>query len=127
MTTKKGSIVVLLADDEPMILDVGKKMLEAIGYTVYTVSDGTDAVEMIRAAEIELHVVLLDITMPVMGGLEAMEKIKTIQSDFPVILSSGYSEDDIFNADKQGQRHPDGFIQKPFQLAELKMVVESVM
>ena len=109
---------ILLVDDEKMILDVGRKMLECLGFTVHTAENGLEAIEKIRLKKVTFCAVVLDILMPDMGGIEAMEIIKKVQPDLPIILSSGYTHNDL-PLKRDSDKHPDGFLQKPFQLAEL--------
>jgi len=118
---------ILLADDEAMVLDVGKRILEAIGFTVHVAVDGRKAVKMVGQKKIDFRAVVLDISMPEMNGIEAMQKIRTIDPTLPVLLSSGYSEEDVFAQGKQSKGKPDGFLQKPFQLSKIKNILEDLL
>jgi len=117
---------ILLADDENIVLDVGRKMLGLLGFTVHVAVDGKEAVEMVRSQDTDFRAVVLDISMPDMDGIEAMKQIRTINSDLPVLLSSGYSMDDLPITDDQYSR-PDGFLQKPFQLSDLYESLEKLL
>jgi len=116
---------ILLADDEEVVLDVGRKMLEMLGFTVHTAINGLEAVEKIRNKSIAFCAVVLDISMPEMDGIEAMDEIKKVQAELPIILSSGYTQDDL-PLKRDNDKQPDGFLQKPFQLAELKDCLEKL-
>ena len=110
---------ILLADDEEMVLDVGRKMLELLGFTVHTARDGQEAVEKVRRNNIDFCAVVLDISMPKMDGIEAMKVIRKGNSTLPILLSSGYSEDDF--QFKEGKKNkPDGFLSKPFQISNMR-------
>ena len=113
----RGSGCVLVADDEEMVRRVAKLTLENAGYTVLLASDGVEAVESFRQHSAELNVILLDLTMPRMGGEEAYREIQSIRADAKVILSSGFNEQDSIS--RFGGDQLAGFLQKPFQPHEL--------
>jgi CheY-like chemotaxis protein len=112
-----GSEKVLLVDDEPDIRQVGKELLEAMGYEVMLAKDGEEAIEVYKKNRNEIDVVLLDMVMPNIGGGEAYDRMKEINPDIKVLLSSGYSIDG--EATEILERGCDGFIQKPFDLKQL--------
>jgi two-component system, cell cycle sensor histidine kinase and response regulator CckA len=87
----KGTETILLVDDEKMILDVGKAMLETLGYRVLTVDSGERAIETILKQDHDIDMVILDMIMPGMNGGTTFDRIREIQPEVLVILSSGYS------------------------------------
>ncbi len=109
----RGSGSVLLVDDEETVRVVAKSMLEEAGFEVLTAADGREAVEIFEKHAGEITLVLLDMTMPHMGGEEAFREIRRIRGDARVILSSGYNEQEITSR-FSGKRLA-GFIQKPYQ------------
>jgi PAS domain S-box-containing protein len=117
---------ILLADDNKMVLDVGKKMLEVLGFKVHTAVNGLEAVEKIGNKNIHFCGVILDISMPDMDGIEAMKVIKKSNTNLPVLLSSGYSEDE-FPFEEDETIKPDGFLSKPFQLSALQSNLEKLL
>ena len=117
---------ILLADDDELVIDVASKMLELLGFTVHTVMDGQKAVNKIRANDIHFCAAVLDISMPVMDGLEAMKVIKKSNPTLPIVLSSGYSED-AFSFIKGEGNKPDGFLSKPFILSDIQSTLEKVL
>lgn len=116
---------ILLADDDEMVLDVGKRMLELLGLTVHTARDGKEAVEKIRENAIYFSAVVLDISMPKMDGLEAMGIMREINSSLPILLSSGYSEDDFPFKETQ-RKKPDGFLSKPFCISDMRCCINKI-
>jgi len=117
---------ILIADDEEMVLDVGRQMLELLGFTVHTAMDGQEAVGKIRKNDIDFCAIVLDISMPKTDGIEAMNIIRGINPTLPILLSSGYSEDDLpFNEGKGNK--PDGFLSKPFQLFNMERCLEELL
>ncbi len=113
----EGSGTILLIDDEASVLNVGVRMLEVLGYTVLEAKSGRKAIETYKANKDTIDLVILDMIMPDMGGGEIYDRMKEISPDVKVLLSSGYSiEGQATEILEQGC---DGFIQKPFDMAEL--------
>ena len=86
--------VVLVADDEDLVRDVADTMLRQIGFEVVAVQDGREAVQAFAADPHRFDLVLLDLTMPIMSGSEALQAIRQIRPDVPVLIMSGYNEQD---------------------------------
>ena len=87
----QGQGTVLLVDDEAMVRQVAASMLKFIGFDVLEAADGHEAVEVFRAHQEDILLVLLDMTMPRMSGEEAFDEIRKIKPDALVMLSSGYT------------------------------------
>jgi PAS domain S-box-containing protein len=121
----RGSGTLLVVDDEELVLDVAANMLEKLGYTALKAHNGGDAVDIFKARKDEIKMVVLDIIMPDMGGREVYDKIKMINPDVKVLLSSGYSVDG--QAIELLERGCDGFMQKPFTMEELSGKVEQIL
>jgi PAS domain S-box-containing protein len=121
----KGNETVLLVDDEETIREVGGELLEAMGYTVLLAEDGKKALETYQENQDQIDVVLLDMVMPNMGGGEAYDRLKEIDPDVKVLLSSGFSIDG--EATKILGRGCDGFIQKPFTMKDLSERIRQVV
>jgi two-component system cell cycle sensor histidine kinase/response regulator CckA len=121
----KGSETVLLVDDEDMILDVSRDLLEKLGYEVLTVKSGIEAIEIYRTSQKKIDIIILDMVMPKMDGGETYEKLKDIDPDIKVLLSSGYSIDG--QASKILSRGCDGFIQKPFDIKSLSLEIRKIL
>jgi two-component system cell cycle sensor histidine kinase/response regulator CckA len=120
-----GNGTILLVDDEEMVLGVGVKMLENLGYTVLEAKGGREAVEVYNENKNEVDMVILDMIMPEMGGGEAYDRMKEINSDVKVLLSSGYSLDG--QASEILRRGCDAFIQKPFTVKELSGRISEIL
>jgi PAS domain S-box-containing protein len=121
----KGTGTVLLVDDEDVILEVGKELLEGMGYRVLIAKDGKEAVEVYEKDRDEIDIVVLDMVMPNMGGGEAYDRMKEINPDINVLLSSGFSIDG--EASEILERGCKGFIQKPFTLKELSHEIKEIL
>ncbi|MBP1627925.1 MAG: multi-sensor hybrid histidine kinase [Holophagaceae bacterium] len=117
--TAEGTILVV--DDEADIRETASIALETLGFTVLTAADGREAVEVFQNYRTEIRAVLMDLTMPHLDGKEAFEQIRAIDPKACVILSSGYSEQDIRHAFTGDG--PAGFIQKPYHIKEMQRVL----
>ena len=115
--TLKGSGTILLIDDEKMILDVGCELLEELGYTVLSALSGQQALEVFKKNSDTIDLVIMDMIMPGMGGGETFDRLRNINPNVKVLLSSGYSVNG--QATKILRRGCNGFIQKPFTLNQL--------
>jgi two-component system cell cycle sensor histidine kinase/response regulator CckA len=120
-----GTETVLLVDDEEDIRQVGQELLEAMGYEVMLAKDGQEAIELYKKACNSIDIVLLDMVMPNMGGGQAYDRMKEINPDVKVLLSSGYSIDG--EAAEILERGCDGFIQKPFGMKQLSGRIREVL
>jgi len=117
---------ILVVDDEQSICDMAVMMLQEIGVTeVLTASDGQEALEIYAREQERISLVLLDLTMPRMGGEEAFAQLRRMNADVKVVLSSGYSESDI--EDRFAGKGLYGFIQKPYTSEALQGMVRSVL
>ena len=116
-----GKGVVLLADDEDTVRSTGKKMLEKLGYTVVPAADGLEAMEIFHKRADEFTLVILDLTMPHMGGEECFRELRQVKKDICIIVTSGYNEQDVVQRFLGKQLS--GFIAKPFQVADMRRVI----
>jgi two-component system cell cycle sensor histidine kinase/response regulator CckA len=120
----KGSGTVLLVDDEDMVREVASELLGELGYRVMEAGNGEQALRIYQDLQQDIDVVILDMIMPGMGGGQVFDRLREINADVRVLLSSGYSMD--------GQamgilgRGCDGFIQKPFNLEQLSQKIEEI-
>ena len=87
-----GNEQILLVDDEPAIVDIGKKMLERLGYTVSTRTSGVEALELFKNQPEKYDLIITDLTMPNMTGEKLARELLKIHSGIPVILCTGFSE-----------------------------------
>lgn len=115
----------LVVDDEKQVLKICRKMVELCGFTVITACDGLEAVARFREHADEISFVLLDLTMPNMDGITAMGEIFTINPDAKVIISSGFSEDELHK--HIADHAPSGFIRKPYNMATLQTELRRIL
>jgi CheY-like chemotaxis protein len=119
--TKERTLVLQLRqaqnDDQDIIINVGKEMLNALGYKVLLAKSGKEALEVFEKNKEKIDLVILDMIMPVMSGGEVYNMLKNISPQIKVILSSGYSMEG--QAAEILKRGCNGFIQKPFNIGDL--------
>ncbi len=108
---------VLLADDEPMLLEITNEILQRSGFEVIQAVDGVQALKHIREHGPDLMAVVLDVTMPRRTGIEVLETLRQHHPTLPVVLMSGYTDAEI---GQSPERLPyTEFVKKPFELNEL--------
>ena len=121
----KGEETILLVDDEEMILEVGEKLLDALGYKAVLARSGKEAVEIYEKQKNRIDMVILDMIMSEMGGRETYNRLKELNPQVKVLLSSGYSLDG--QAVKILELGCDGFVQKPFNMRTLSQKMREVL
>ena len=121
----QGDGKILIVDDDMRVRHVAKAFIESLHFDVMTADDGKEGLEIFARHHASLAAVLLDMTMPVLGGVEAMAGMRDIDSKVPIVLVSGYSEVEAGSL-IAGDR-PDAFLQKPFKAKGLKTTLYEVM
>jgi signal transduction histidine kinase/CheY-like chemotaxis protein len=117
----KCSGTALIVDDEETILEIAGMILEEMGFELLKASDGQQGVELFQQHHEAIALVLLDMTMPKMDGVEAFREMQRIDPKVKVILSSGYNEQDATN--RFAGKGLAGFIQKPYLPNALQQIV----
>lgn len=120
-----GDETILIVDDEPLVLSVAQNILEDFGYKVMPVPDPREALTMYQEQQQDIDLVILDLIMPQMGGMECLDELLKINPGVKVILTSGYS----LNGQGKEATRPElrGFIRKPFQVADLLTAVRKAL
>ena len=116
---------ILVVDDEAIIRDLARNALEDAGFRVMEARDGQDAVETFEKGVQAIDLVLLDMTMPRMGGAEAFRRIRLLSPATRVLLTSGYTQRE--SLESLVDLPPDGFLQKPFRVRELVGRVREIL
>ena len=112
-----GTGTILVVDDEEAVRTVARMALERFGFEVLTADDGPAALEVFTAHADRIVAVLLDLTMPQMSGEEVFQELHRLRPDVPVILSSGFNEQDAVTGPPGAG--PAAFVQKPYRPLEL--------
>jgi len=121
----KGRGKILLVDDEEIVTAVASEMLSEAGYSVISTTSSQDALQIYQQKSSEISLVILDMIMPDLGGGDLFDKIKEINPQARVLLSSGYSLDG--QASEIMARGCDGFIQKPFNLEQITHKITEIV
>jgi signal transduction histidine kinase/CheY-like chemotaxis protein len=120
-----ASNLILVIDDEEGVRNVAARLLKRAGWTVLTAADGRSGIDVFQANGDAIGCVLLDLTMPHMSGEQVFHELRQISPDVPIILCSGYSEE---NATSRFIGHAlAGFLHKPFTPDELHKKVQRVL
>lgn len=122
---EKGTGSILLIDDEEMIIDVGKHLLDHLGYRVLTAGSGKEAIALLTANHKKIDLVILDLIMPEMSGGETFDALRGIDPHIKILLSSGYALEG--EAEDILERGCNGFIQKPFRLNDLSEKIRVIL
>jgi CheY-like chemotaxis protein len=121
----RGNGTVLVADDEPAIQAMTRALLERVGFRVLTASDGMEAVDLCTEHAEEITLLLIDINMPRLSGMEAVLRIRYTIPRIPVLFMSGYSRDEVMG--RFGRQPHTDFVQKPFRSDDLVSAIRRVM
>ena len=118
-----GKQKILIVDDEKPICDLIDMNLSAAGYQCKSVQDGLAAIDLIEQEVFDL--ILLDIKMPEMNGIDALKEIRKFDQDIPIIMQSAYAFENDMEAARQAGSN--GFVTKPINIKELKSVLSSFL
>jgi CheY-like chemotaxis protein len=116
----KGSITILVVDDEPVMRKLLEKALTRDGYQVVSATEGNEALEILRDREI--NIVISDMKMPGMDGFELLKRIKTEHQKVGVIAMTAYG--DAYTVKDALLLGADEYITKPFKSFEVSLIVE---
>lgn len=122
---KQGKGVILFVDDEEINRFLGKDIIESLGYSVLLAADGNEAIEIFKQKQKEISLIILDMIMPVVDGVEAFIKLREIDKGCKIILSTGFSKSD--DIEKLRAMGLSAELQKPFQISELSNVIHKVL
>lgn len=120
-----GEGMVMVVDDEQILRQIAREILEEIGFSVILAEDGEEAVAIYRKEYERIRVVLLDMLMPKLSGNEVYSKMKKINPDVKVILTSGFRKDK--RVEQALNAGADGFIKKPYNFKRLSEMIFQVL
>jgi len=125
LNIRGGTETILLVDDEPVILDIGQEVLTQAGYTVLLARDGRESVQIFEQNMNAIDLVIMDISLPVMSGDDAVALMLDMRDDLPIILSSGLP--DAASERRKILLGSVAFIQKPYRPTELLGSIREVL
>ncbi|MEI6206331.1 MAG: PAS domain-containing protein [Desulfuromonadales bacterium] len=120
----QGSGTILLVEDEVQVLQIARTMLEALGFTVIEASNGKEGLELFQKNAADINLVITDMGMPVMDGYQLFRELKTLKSDLPIIISSGFGDSVVES--RIASEDIAGSISKPYSFDRLRDVLKSV-
>jgi two-component system cell cycle sensor histidine kinase/response regulator CckA len=118
-----GSETILLVEDEEAVRGVGKAMLETYGYTVLLADDGAAALELAQNHAQPIQLLMTDILMPNIGGIELAERLSTLRPELKILYTSGYNDGDGRAQQLAGAR----YMQKPYAMEELGRTLRDLL
>jgi len=113
-----GKATILLVEDNETVLNFAKKALTELGYTIITAKNGKEAIALINKDTKHFDLIISDIVMPEMGGIELAENVRRYKKDIKFIFTSGYTNNELGNID---------LIQKPYSISELSQKIKKVI
>lgn len=117
--------LILLVDDEYMVRETGRDLLHFLGFSVITAKDGQEAIDIFQSNQKEIDLIIMDLTMPCLDGLEAAKKIKDLHPGAKIILSSGFNAKNLQEHSKKG--YFDHFLQKPYEINRLRLALKKLL
>ena len=120
-----GNERILFIDDEEPLVNLGKGMLESLGYSVTTKTGSLEALEAFRAKPDAFDLVITDVTMPAMTGIELAKEMMAIRPDIPIILCTGFSE--LINEKQAKEMGIQEFVMKPFVIGKHAKTIRKVL
>ena len=124
LSMPRGREHILIIDDEMSVCEIARDLLTELGYHVLHAHDGKAGVNLYRDRQGSIDLVLLDLNMPLMGGKETFEQLRSINPKLRIIILTGYGENSIQNGFRS---EADSFVQKPFQLEDLAVKIRQVL
>ena len=120
-----GNESVLLVDDEQRILTVGREICKALGYSVITADSGKKALKIYKKEKQKINLVILDMIMPEMNGLDTFMELKKVNPNIKVLLSTGYSIDE--KAQEMLRQGCKGYILKPYSVIDFSHKLREIL
>jgi CheY-like chemotaxis protein len=120
-----GSERILLVDDEPSLVDVGQKLLEHLGYRVFSAYSSPEALEIFKRNPHQFDLVITDFTMPGLTGAKLAEELLRIRPDLPIIMSTGFS--DRISPELAREMGIKSFVYKPLSAKEMARVIRQAL
>ena len=114
----------LIVDDEPTVRDVLRLQIERLGYRSAAVGNGQLAIDYVHMHGDAVRAVVLDQTMPVMGGAEAYRRLREIAPQLPIIMTTGYGEENLLELIAHDQHA--AVLAKPYALGRLRELLEQL-
>lgn len=120
-----GTETILLVEDEDLVSELAKRILERAGYTVLTAADGREALNLYEKERERISAVILDVILPHMGGKQCLHELRKIDPNVKVLLTSGHP---VYASSKEMREFAaKGFVGKPYKIKEMLRAVRDVL
>jgi DNA-binding NtrC family response regulator len=120
-----GTETILVVDDEEGVRALGQAVLGECGYTVLMAEDGAQGLEVYQAHREEIALVVLDVIMPQMNGLECLRRLRELDPQVKVLISTGYTARDL--AEELVAEGALGVVEKPFRIRDFAVAVRTAL
>lgn len=117
--------MVLVVDDEAEVRQMTGRLLERLGFRVISAGDGQEAIDILRTCIDDISCILLDLTMPRMGGIATIPHLQALRPNVPITIMSGYSADEF--SSQYDELGINGFLHKPFTINTLRKVLSNTL
>jgi CheY-like chemotaxis protein len=118
---------VLVVEDEEGVREVAERILQDLGFKTLTAVDGREALDVMERAGDSITVVVLDLSMPRMGGQETLRHLRERRPHLPVVMMSGYTEESVASQISDKGPGVTAFLQKPFSAEDLMAVLRQTL
>ncbi|HKI60056.1 MAG TPA: PAS domain S-box protein, partial [Mariprofundaceae bacterium] len=116
---------ILVVDDEDVVRSVARDLLRSVNYKVLEAADGMSAIDVFKANRVDIGLVILDVVMPRMGGVQAAEVIRSISPDIPIIFATGYDQDRVLESVADWSNV--AVLSKPYRAREISMKIRKMI
>jgi len=113
--------LILLADDQPFVLEIAQEVLESIGYKTLTAENGQHAIELFKAHANEIDLCIFDVVMPIMGGDKAAKIIRELDPNMKIIFATGYDKSLLRGMENES------ILAKPFDFKEMHSLIQHLL
>lgn len=121
----QGSEKILLVDDEELVADTARSMLEHLGYQVTALTDSLEAFNLFKKEPVSFDLVITDQTMPVMTGIDLAQRLIEIRHDIPIIICTGFSS--TISEDQALAKGIRGFAYKPLAIHDVAVMIRNIL
>ncbi len=116
---------ILLVDDDADMLSITAEVLDSLGYIVVVANDGGEAIEIFKSQQNVIDLIVTDMVMPKMGGVDLAKSIRQLHHHIPIIFATGYDKDKVFSSLDHIEHS--GIIGKPFLFSELSQLIQRLI
>lgn len=119
--------LVLIIDDDSVVREAIKDILELIDVEVICAANGPDGIKAYKENRERVDGIIIDRRMPLLDGMAAIQELRKIQTDVPIIMSSGYADEDLMQSQNLNQEKPNAYLCKPYEIDDLIQLVEQLI